>query len=71
MTNGYTGPGHRIAPMTCPRCGVTMNAHAEKPVVPLTAEEARRADPVIDGVIEEIHQCPLCGEVRSRRLSNP
>jgi len=44
-----------------------MNAHAEKPVVPLSAEEADWADPAI-GVIEEVHQCPHCGTVRSRRV---
>ena len=52
--------------MTCALCGATMNAHAEKPVVPISAEEARRADPVM-GLIEEVHQCPHCGAVQSRR----
>ena len=54
--------------MICPECSVTMNPHAEKAVVPLTAEDDRRADPVIGGVIEEIHQCPQCGGVQSRRV---
>jgi hypothetical protein len=58
----------RIAPMTCEGCGETMNAHAEKPVVPITSEEAERADGGLDGLIEEIHQCPGCGRVQSRRI---
>jgi len=57
---------NQIAPMTCETCGERMNAHAEKPVVALSAEEADRADPAI-GAIEEVHQCPHCGAVRSRR----
>ena len=58
----------QIAPMTCEACGATMNAHAEKPVLPTTAEEAERADRGLIGLIEEIHQCPQCGSVRSRRV---
>jgi len=58
---------NQIAPMTCETCGERMNAHAEKPVVPVSGDEVDRADPVI-GVIEEVHQCPHCGAVRSRRV---
>jgi predicted RNA-binding Zn-ribbon protein involved in translation (DUF1610 family) len=58
----------QIAPMTCAACGVTMNPHAEKPVEPISADEAERADQNPDGLIEEIHQCPRCGDVRSRRV---
>ena len=53
--------------MTCAMCGATMNAHAEKPVVPISAEEAGSANAVI-GLIEEVHQCPHCGAVQSRRV---
>ena len=57
----------RVTPMTCAMCGATMNAHAEKPVVPISAEEAGSANAVI-GLIEEVHQCPHCGAVQSRRV---
>ena len=56
-------------PMTCDGCGARMNAHAEKPVVPLGPAEAVGADPAFDGIIEEIHQCPRCGRVQSRRAA--
>jgi hypothetical protein len=46
-----------------------MNAHAEKPVMPVSAEEADRADAGLGALIEEIHQCPRCGHVQSRRVS--
>ncbi len=47
--------------MICPRCGVEMNLHAEKVVDPTTLEMARRCDPGLDGVVEEMHSCPRCG----------
>ncbi len=47
--------------MICPRCGVEMNQHAEKMVYPTTPEMARRADPALGGVVEEMHTCPRCG----------
>ena len=42
-----------------------MNAHAEKPVEPRDADEAAGA--VL--LIEEVHYCPNCGDVESRRMS--
>jgi len=57
----------RIERMTCPKCGARMNPHAEKPAYPLTAAEAAGTDWVLGGVIEEVHQCPRCGNVESRR----
>ena len=59
----------QIVPMTCAACDVTMNPHAEKPVDPVSADEAERADQASVGLLEEIHQCPRCGGVRSRRVS--
>jgi exosome complex RNA-binding protein Csl4 len=50
--------------MTCPTCGHTMNAHAEKPVEPRDETEA-----VAVLLIEEVHHCPKCGNVESRRIS--
>lgn len=54
--------------MRCPKCGAEMNRHAEKLVYPETAAEARRADPALGGLIEEMHACPNCGNVEARRL---
>ena len=58
--------GH-VKPMHCPDCGVGMNHHAEKLVDPRSAEEAAMMDPVLGGIIEEMHTCPECGRVNSRR----
>jgi predicted RNA-binding Zn-ribbon protein involved in translation (DUF1610 family) len=67
MTMNVEATGHRIARMTCPECGATMNPHAEKAVALLSAEDVAHADPALDGLVEEIHQCPLCGWVEARR----
>jgi predicted RNA-binding Zn-ribbon protein involved in translation (DUF1610 family) len=64
-------PRNQIARMNCPECGAEMNPHAEKPVEPLTRVEAARADWVLGGMIEEIHECPRCGRVESRPSSPP
>jgi hypothetical protein len=45
-----------------------MNPHAEKAVVPVTDDEAATIDRAIGGVVEEIHQCPRCANVQSRRV---
>ena len=58
----------QIAPMTCGGCGATMNPHAEKPVEPVTRLETERMDASVGALIEEIHQCPDCHNVHSRRL---
>jgi predicted RNA-binding Zn-ribbon protein involved in translation (DUF1610 family) len=57
----------RIVRMRCDGCGVQMNPHAEKPAAPVTAAEAARADWALGGLVEEIHHCPACGRVQSRR----
>jgi len=52
--------------MVCPKCGATMNHHAEKLVY--TGEtRGPGVDPVLGGVMEEMHACPRCGYVASRR----
>jgi hypothetical protein len=60
-------PG-RIEAMICPRDGSAMNCHAEKPVEPRTPEEARAAESGA-GAMEQVHECPLCGAVGSRRVT--
>ena len=54
--------------MICPKCGAEMNHHADKLVYPVTAEDAKKMDVTLGGVIEETHGCPGCGGVESRRV---
>ena len=51
-----------VTPMQCPKCGATMNRHAEKVVY----GGSGRRDPELGGVLEEMHACPRCGYVASR-----
>ena len=55
--------------MTCPACGTPMNHQADKLVHPTTREEAERMTNAIDGVIEEVYACPVCGRIDSKRGS--
>jgi len=57
----------KVKPMSCPDCGVEMNHHAEKLVDPRSAEEAAKMDAALGGILEEMHTCPECGKVHSRR----
>jgi len=59
----------RGAGIICPKCGTTMNHHAEKLVEPSTPEEMAQMDPALGGVLEELHSCPNCGFGLSRRAS--
>ena len=68
MTNVIQSSDGRIVPMTCPGCGAKMNPHAEKPVDPVTRAETERMDAAVGALIEEIHQCPNCHNVQSRRV---
>lgn len=53
-------------PMICPKCGATMNRHSEKLVY--TGEtRGPGVDLVLGGVMHEMHACPRCGYVDSRR----
>ncbi|TMB49051.1 MAG: hypothetical protein E6J60_13540 [Deltaproteobacteria bacterium] len=56
-----------MAAMICPTCGIEMNHHAEKLVLPSGPHEASSVDPVLGGMIEELHTCPRCGSGASRR----
>ena len=53
--------------MICPTCGIEMNHHAEKLVLPSGPHEAPSVDPVLGGMIEELHTCPGCGSGAARR----
>jgi predicted RNA-binding Zn-ribbon protein involved in translation (DUF1610 family) len=58
---------NKTTKMICPKCGDEMNHHADKLVYPATSQEAKKMDPAIGGILEEIHGCPGCGTVESRR----
>jgi len=53
-------------PMTCPDDGATMNHHAEKLVDPTGPRDKVLVNPVLEGIVEEIHTCPACGKARFR-----
>ena len=53
--------------MICPKCGDEMNHHADKLVDPVKPEDLKHVNPTLGGVIEEMHYCPGCGAVGSRR----
>ena len=44
-----------------------MNHRADKLVDPVKPEDLKHVDPRLSGVIEEMHCCPGCGAVESRR----
>lgn len=52
--------------LCCPRCGTSMNRHAEKVVHPDNPGDLALMDPALGGVLEETHACPGCGNVESR-----
>jgi len=54
-----------MEPMLCPSCGAKMNHHAEKLLLPTGPADV--VDPVLGGIIEEMHACPACGTGASRR----
>lgn len=52
--------------MVCEKCGATMNHHATK--IDYSVETP---DEVFGGgVLEEIHTCPHCGHVETRRAAS-
>ena len=58
-------------PMTCPADGAQMNHQASKLVYPRTREEAAEMTAAMDGVIDGVFACPLCGRIEARRASRP
>ena len=55
--------------MRCPRCGAEMNHHANKVDYSAGRDEPEVADLVFHGVLQEVHQCPDCGNIELRRAS--
>lgn len=60
---------HGGGPMICPRCGATMNHHADK-VLFNGISTSSPTDSTAAGFIEEMHSCPKCGASASRPTSN-
>ena len=57
----------KTSAMICPRCGVEMNFHAEKIDYAATLTEPDAVDPDLGGILEEVHTCPGCGNMGTRR----
>ena len=55
--------------MMCPQCGIEMNYHAEKIDYTAALTDPDTIDPDFGGVVEEIHTCPGCGNVGTRRAA--
>lgn len=51
--------------MICPKCGATMNWHADK-VMQGPSSQGPQVDPALGGVVLEMHSCPACGANASR-----
>ena len=52
--------------MICPKCGATMNRHADKLIQGPIPKGARPADRGLGGTVLEMHSCPACGANASR-----
>jgi len=50
--------------LSCPKCGTTMNHHANKLVY-----AGKGPDGKLDEMLEEFHRCPNCGTGVSRRAN--
>ena len=47
------------AKINCPKCGALMNHHAVK--IEYGLDEP--ADPLFEGVLQDVHTCPNCGAI--------
>jgi NAD(P)H-dependent FMN reductase/ribosomal protein S27AE len=52
--------------MSCPKCGAAMNQHATKVDYAAAHQSPAAVDPAFNGVLQEVHQCPNCGNVEMR-----
>ena len=53
--------------MRCPKCGAEMNHHANKVDYSAGAADPSAVDPDFYGVLQQVHQCPNCGNIEMRR----
>jgi predicted RNA-binding Zn-ribbon protein involved in translation (DUF1610 family) len=56
-------------PMKCPKCEAEMNHHANKVDYSAGHGQPDLTDPDFDGVLQEVHQCPGCGNIELRRAT--
>ncbi len=54
----------------CLQCGIEMNYHAEKIDYMAALDDPTAIDPDLGGVVEEIHTCPGCGNIETRRAAS-
>jgi ribosomal protein S27AE len=59
-----------VPKMMCPACSAKMNHHAEKIDHLATMLDPAAIDPDLDGVVQEMHACPKCGNSASRRSTS-
>ena len=59
----------KTSAMICPQCEIEMNYHAEKIDYMAALTEPDAIDPDFGGILEEVHTCPGCGNVGTRRAS--
>lgn len=55
----------RTEKIRCPKCGALMNHHADK-LVTMTDGDSAAFDPVLNGVVQQTHTCPVCANVEFR-----
>jgi predicted RNA-binding Zn-ribbon protein involved in translation (DUF1610 family) len=55
--------------MRCPKCGAEMNHHADKLDYSAGRDQPQAADLGLGGVLQEVHQCPNCGNIELRRAA--
>ena len=53
--------------LRCPKCGAEMNHHANKVDYASGHADPDTVDPVFNGVLQEVYQCPNCGNIELRR----
>lgn len=57
--------------MNCRDCGGEMNHHAEKIDYTAALDAPERLDPVLGGLVKEVHTCPQCGRTELRTGEPP
>ena len=50
--------------------GPPMNQHANKVDFSAASKQPETIDPVFNGVVQEVHQCPSCGNVEFRQATS-
>ena len=67
MTGAESRDRGMTTKMICPDCGDEMNFHAEKINQSARADSESDASAEFGGVVEEIHTCPRCAAIATRR----